>query len=139
MRPCHVVGQPQHPQARQACSQVGIAVIHRTHIAPLGLHLFVAFVDTVRAGTAFIRRELPVGRWGKGVCGVIKAPRQFNFIAAKVQRGTATGSGIILSLATIFPDAGIEISQATGQRNMPGPLDEKKDKKQEFTPVPPGW
>ena len=30
------------------------------------------------------------GRWGKGVCGVIKAPRQFNFIAAKVQRGTAT-------------------------------------------------
>lgn len=30
------------------------------------------------------------GRWGKGVCGVIKAPRQFNFVAAKVQRGTAT-------------------------------------------------
>jgi len=30
------------------------------------------------------------GRWGKGVCGVIKAPRQFNFIAARVQRGTAT-------------------------------------------------
>jgi N-acetylmuramoyl-L-alanine amidase len=30
------------------------------------------------------------GRWGKGVCGVIKAPRQFNFVAARVQRGTAT-------------------------------------------------
>ena len=30
------------------------------------------------------------GRWGKGVCGVINAPRQFNFIAAKVQRSTAT-------------------------------------------------
>lgn len=30
------------------------------------------------------------GRWGKGVCGVIKAPRQFNFNAARVQRSTAT-------------------------------------------------
>lgn len=29
-------------------------------------------------------------RWGKGVCGVIKAPRQFNFNAARVQRSTAT-------------------------------------------------
>ena len=30
------------------------------------------------------------GRWGKGICGVIKAPRQFNFNAARVQRSTAT-------------------------------------------------
>lgn len=30
------------------------------------------------------------GRWGQGVCGVIKAPRQFNFVASRVQRGTAT-------------------------------------------------
>ncbi|WP_017668685.1 cell wall hydrolase [Sandarakinorhabdus sp. AAP62] len=30
------------------------------------------------------------GRWGKGVCGVIKAPRQFNFNASRVQRSTAT-------------------------------------------------
>lgn len=30
------------------------------------------------------------GRWGKGVCGVIKAPRQFSFNAARVQRSTAT-------------------------------------------------
>ena len=30
------------------------------------------------------------GRWGKGMCGVIKAPRQFNFNAARVQRSTAT-------------------------------------------------
>jgi Ca-activated chloride channel homolog len=51
----------------------------------------------------------------------------------QLQRGTATGSGIVLSLATIFPDAGIDLSQITGARNMPG------DKpKQEFTPVEPG-
>lgn len=30
------------------------------------------------------------GRWGKGVCGVIRAPRQFNFVPERVQRGTAT-------------------------------------------------
>lgn len=30
------------------------------------------------------------GKWGKGVCGVINAPRQFNFNAARVQRSTAT-------------------------------------------------
>ena len=79
-----------------------------------------------------------------GTAAVVQAPTtsREDIIAAidrfQLQRATATGSGIILSLATIFPDAGIEISQATGQRNMPGPLDEKKDKKEEFTPVPPG-
>lgn len=30
------------------------------------------------------------GRWGKGICGVIHAPHQFNFAAARVQRSTAT-------------------------------------------------
>jgi hypothetical protein len=30
------------------------------------------------------------GRWGKTICGVIKAPRQFSFNAAQVKRGTAT-------------------------------------------------
>ena len=54
----------------------------------------------------------------------------------QLQRGTAIGSGIVLSLATIFPDAGIDLSQITGQRNMPpGPNDKPKP---EFTPVPPG-
>jgi spore germination cell wall hydrolase CwlJ-like protein len=30
------------------------------------------------------------GRWGDGVCGVIRAPRQFNFPAARVRRDTET-------------------------------------------------
>jgi Ca-activated chloride channel family protein len=42
----------------------------------------------------------------------------------------------VLSLATLFPDAGIDLSQITGQRNMaPGPNDKPKP---EFTPVAPG-
>ena len=42
----------------------------------------------------------------------------------------------MLSLATIFPDAGIDLSQITGQRSMPlGPSDKPRP---EFTPVEPG-
>ncbi|MEI6484691.1 MAG: cell wall hydrolase [Sphingomonadales bacterium] len=40
------------------------------------------------------------GRWGKGVCGVIKAPHQFNFVAARVQRSTATFA-VALAVARI--------------------------------------
>jgi Ca-activated chloride channel homolog len=54
----------------------------------------------------------------------------------QLQRGTAIGSGIVLSLATIFPEAGIDLSQITGQRAMPpGPNDKPPP---EFTPVAPG-
>ncbi len=55
----------------------------------------------------------------------------------QLQRGTAIGSGIVLSLATIFPDAGIDLSQVTGQRPMPKAIGEKSQDK-EFTPVEPG-
>ena len=43
----------------------------------------------------------------------------------QLQRGTAIGSGIIVSLATIFPDAGIDVSSLIYGRNPPRgmPLD----------------
>src|SRR5881227_1405340 len=54
----------------------------------------------------------------------------------QLQRGTAIGSGIVISLATIFPEAGIDLSQITGARNMPpGPNDKPPP---EFKPVAPG-
>jgi Ca-activated chloride channel family protein len=54
----------------------------------------------------------------------------------QLQRGTAIGSGIVLSLATIFPEAGIDLSQITGERRMPpGPNDKPPP---DFKPVPPG-
>jgi Ca-activated chloride channel family protein len=54
----------------------------------------------------------------------------------QLQRGTAIGSGIILSLATLFPEAGIDLSNITGARAMPpGPNDKPKP---DFTPVAPG-
>lgn len=55
----------------------------------------------------------------------------------QLQRATAIGSGLILSLAAIFPDAGIDLSQVTGARTMPKALGEQP-KEKEFTPVEPG-
>ena len=60
-----------------------------------------------------------------GTAAVVQAPTlsREDVVAAierfQLQRGTAIGSGIVLSLATLFPDAGIDLSQITGQRNMP--------------------
>jgi len=59
----------------------------------------------------------------------------------QLQRGTAIGSGIIVALATIFPDAGIDVSSLIYGRNAPRgmPLDQAgKADKAEFKPVPPG-
>ncbi|NKI96832.1 VWA domain-containing protein [Rhizobacter sp. SG703] len=77
-----------------------------------------------------------------GTAAVVQPPTQSrdDVVAAidrfQLQRGTAIGSGIVLSLATIFPEAGIDLSQITGQRNMPlGPGDKPK---QDFVPVAPG-
>ena len=66
------------------------------------------------------------------------------FVAAidrfQLQRGTAIGSGIVLSLATLFPDAGIELeSLQTGRERQRGSsLDQEKKDKKPFTPVAPG-
>ena len=54
----------------------------------------------------------------------------------QLQRGTAIGSGIVLSLATIFPEAGIDLSQITGARAMPPSPNEKPPP--DFKPVAPG-
>src|SRR5882724_2927433 len=59
----------------------------------------------------------------------------------QLQRGTAIGSGIILSLATIFPEAGIDVSSLIYGRDTPRgvPLDQAhKTEKPAFTPVAPG-
>ena len=82
-----------------------------------------------------------------GTASVVQAPTQNreDIIAAidrfQLQRATAIGSGIIVSLATIFPDAGIDVSSMIYGRNGPRgvPLDQAgKAEKKEFKPVPPG-
>ena len=79
-----------------------------------------------------------------GTAAVVQAPTtsREDVIAAidrfQLQRATATGSAIVLSLATLFPEHNIEIQHITGQRKFPGaPLGEDKPKV-EFKPVAPG-
>ena len=79
-----------------------------------------------------------------GTAAVVQAPTfSREDVAAAIdrfqlQRATAIGSGIVLSLATLFPDAGIDLSQVTGARMMPPSPGEKKKDAPEFTPVEPG-
>ena len=57
----------------------------------------------------------------------------------QLQRGTAIGNGIVMSLATLFPDAGIDLAQLQyGQRQRGVSIDEKPIEKKEFTPVAAG-
>jgi Ca-activated chloride channel homolog len=63
----------------------------------------------------------------------------------ELQRNTAIGSGIVVSLATLFPDEGIDLeSMVLGNRQGRGnaraaPIDAApKAERKAFTPVPPG-
>jgi len=83
-----------------------------------------------------------------GTASVVQAPTENkeDLLAAierfQLQRATAIGSGIIVSLATLFPDAGIEIASliygdnASRVRSLKEP--KKDEKKAAFKPVPPG-
>ncbi len=77
-----------------------------------------------------------------GTAAEVQAPthNRDDIVAAidrfQLQRGTAIGSGIVLSLATIFPEANIDLSQVTGQRAMPETLGDAP--KPEPPPVEPG-
>lgn len=58
----------------------------------------------------------------------------------QLQRATATGDAIVVSLATLFPDAGIEISDFSPQSRRRGvSIDQAgKGPQKDFTPVAPG-
>lgn len=104
----------------------------------------VASQEAAKAFVNALPRDVKVGIVSfAGTAAVVQAPTtsREDIIAAidrfQLQRGTATGSGVVLSLATLFPDDDIEIAQITGQRPMPRPLGQEKPKK-EFKPVEPG-
>jgi len=60
----------------------------------------------------------------------------------QLQRATATGSGLIVSLATIFPDAGFDVSTALfgrdAARHAPIGGTGKSEPRKDFKPVEPG-
>ncbi len=59
----------------------------------------------------------------------------------QLQRGTAIGNGIVLSLATLFPNAGIELGDMANGRDRSRGIaidEESKPDKKQFMPVAPG-
>ena len=57
----------------------------------------------------------------------------------QLQRATATGNAIVVSLATLFPEAGIDVSQFSAPSRQRGVAIDQADKPaKEFTPVAPG-
>ena len=112
----------------------------------------VASQEAAKAFVNNLPREVRVGVVSfAGTAAVVQAPTDSREDVLKaidrfqLQRGTATGSGVILSLATLFPDDGIEIQHVTGQRNFPGGNSNSnnnnsiaKKPAKPFTPVEPG-
>lgn len=108
----------------------------------------VAAQEAAKAFVADLPRGVRVGVVSfAGTAALVQPPthNREDIIAAidrfQLQRATAIGSGIIVSLATIFPDAGIDVSDLIYGRNAPQgrPLDPgRPPEKKAFTPVPPG-
>lgn len=105
----------------------------------------VASQEAAKAFVNALPRDVKVGVVSfAGTAAVVQAPTtsRDDIIAAidrfQLQRATAIGSGIVLSLATLFPDAGYDLSQITGARPMPPGFGDKQQEKPAFKPVEPG-
>ena len=114
-------------------------------------------VAAQNAAKAFVK-ELPADiRAGivtfAGTAAVVQPPthNREDLVAAidrfELQRNTAIGSGIIVALATLFPDEGIDLTEAVfgsgfysrDSSRKPAPdKDIRKAEKKPFKPVPPG-
>ena len=112
-----------------------------TDVAPNRL---VASQEAAKKFVAALPRSVRIGVVSfAGTAAIVQAPTfsREDVVAAidrfQLQRGTAIGSGLVLALASLFPEEGIDLSQITGQRAMPANPADKKDKKP-FTPVEPG-
>lgn len=114
--------QPNRLEAAQAAAKAFLTELpERTKV---GIVAFAATASVVQAPT--LSRE-----------DLVAAIDRF-----QLQRGTATGSGLIVALATLFPDAGIDISQLIygrpAQSESNAPIGLAKKPKEDFVPVAPG-
>jgi Ca-activated chloride channel family protein len=109
----------------------------------------VASQNAAKAFIAELPRHTRVGVVSfAGTAAVVQAPTlsRDDVVAAidrfQLQRGTATGSGILVALATLFPDGGFDVSTAIYGREAErrgAPLDlAPKKAEPEAKPVPPG-
>jgi Ca-activated chloride channel homolog len=109
----------------------------------------VASQEAAKAFLAELPRNVRVGIVAfAGTASVVQPPTlsREDLVAAidkfQLQRATAIGSAIVVSLSEIFPDEGIDLAAMTygngRQRGISIDQVKPKNPKKEFTPVPPG-
>ena len=145
-RPFAVVSLPSDQQTIMLAMDVS-GSMRATDVKPNRL---VASQDAAKAFLAELPRNVRVGIVAfAGTASVVQPPTlsREDLVAAidkfQMQRGTAIGNGIIVSLAELFPDAGIDLaSMQSGRERQRGVSIDKsqdgKEAKKVFVPVAPG-
>ena len=148
-RPMAVVTLPSDQQTIILAMDVS-GSMRATDVKPNRL---VASQDAAKAFLAELPRNVRVGIVAfAGTAAVVQPPtlsREDLVLAIdkfQLQRGTAIGNGIVVSLSELFPDAGIDVASMQNGRDRPRGMaieqlqDGKnpKDAKKPFVPVAPG-
>ena len=143
-RPFAVVVLPSQQETIMLAMDVS-GSMRATDVAPSRI---VAAQNAAKAFLAALPRDIKVGIVafaGSAQVAQIPTLNREDLVSAidrfQLQRATAIGNGIVLSLATLFPDAGIDLSAMQfGQRQKGISIDQPvvKDAKQPFVPVAPG-
>jgi Ca-activated chloride channel family protein len=142
-RPMAVITLPSNQQTIILAMDVS-GSMRATDVQPSRL---VAAQNAAKAFMADLPRHVKVGIVAfAGSAQVAQAPttNREDLVTAidrfQLQRATATGNAIVISLATLFPDAGIELEslQVGRDRSRGFSLDQERKEKKAFTPVAPG-
>ena len=143
-RPFAVVVLPSQQETIMLAMDVS-GSMRATDVAPSRI---VAAQNAAKAFLTALPRDVKVGIVafaGSAQVAQIPTLNREDLVSAidrfQLQRATAIGNGIVLSLATLFPDAGIDLSAMQfGQRQKGVSIDQPvaKDVKQPFVPVAPG-
>jgi Ca-activated chloride channel family protein len=148
-RPFAVISLPSDQQTIMLAMDVS-GSMRATDVKPNRL---VASQDAAKAFLAELPRNIRVGIVAfAGTASVVQPPTlsREDLVTAidkfQLQRGTAIGNGIVVSLAELFPDAGIDIASMQAGRDQPrgvaidqAPAPGKGgQEKKPFVPVAPG-
>ena len=143
-RPVAVISLPSNQQTIILAMDVS-ASMRATDVEPNRL---VAAQEAAKTFLKELPRDIKVGIVAfAGSAQVAQGPtlNREDLVSAidrfQLQRATATGNAIVISLATLFPKAGIELQQLSLERMRGGlgrSLDQTPPKQDEFIPVPPG-
>ena len=148
-RPTAVISLPSNQETIMLAMDVS-GSMRATDVLPNRL---VASQNAAKAFLADLPRHVRVGIVAfAGTAAVVQPPtlNREDLVAAidkfQLQRGTAIGNGIVVSLSELFPDAGIDLNALqSGRERMRGTsidqaLKDARDgkKKEPFVPVAPG-